>query len=196
MKVLYFSVNLHFVRVDSVYFSPPFLKRHLTSKKWHLPNFVDIGASHSIYKCGHLILTQQTDEMSQVSPTATTATNTTSDSAHTDIVISPTDFLIGIAVRVKDYTREAVEHLILTVFIYCVLCVLLYVGIVRWRVLDFRRDVRSPKKRVLLVIAHPDDECMFFGPTVLNFTGNKNCTLYVMCLSTGEQCAGYAIVYF
>lgn len=122
--------------------------------------------------------------MSQVSPTATNTTISSTSVVHS---VSPTEFLTGLAVRVKEYTREAVEHLILTVFIYCVLCVLLYVGIVRWRVLEFRRDVRSPKKRVLLVIAHPDDECMFFGPTVLNFTGNKNCTLYVMCLSTGEH---------
>lgn len=126
-----------------------------------------------------------TDEMSQVSP-APPATTTSHVAAAAVVVLSPTDFVIDLAVRVKDYTREAVEHLILTVFIYCVLCVLLYVGIVRWRVLEFRRDVRNPK-RVLLVIAHPDDECMFFGPTVLNFTGNKNCTLYVMCLSTGER---------
>lgn len=95
------------------------------------------------------------------------------------------DFFAGLAARVKEYTKEAVEHLILTALIYCVLCVLLYVGIVRWRVLEFRRDVRSPK-RVLLVIAHPDDECMFFGPTVLNFTANKACTLYILCLSTGN----------
>lgn len=119
--------------------------------------------------------------MSQT-PTTTVASNIS------NTVTLPTpiaDFFNGLTVRVKEYTREAVEHLILTVLIYCVLCVLLYVGIVRWRVLEFRRDVRSPK-RVLLVIAHPDDECMFFGPTVLNFTGNKDCTLYIMCLSTGN----------
>lgn len=108
-------------------------------------------------------------------------------SVSTATFISPiADFFYGLAGRIKEYTREAVEHLILTVLIYCVLCVLLYVGIVRWRILEFRRDVRNPK-RVLLVIAHPDDECMFFGPTVLNFTGNRDCTLYVMCLSTGER---------
>lgn len=87
--------------------------------------------------------------------------------------------------RVKEYTKETVEHLILTLIIYSLLCVLLYTGIVRWRILTFKRDVKNPK-RVLLVIAHPDDECMFFGPTVLNFTTNKDCTLYLMCLSTGN----------
>lgn len=86
--------------------------------------------------------------------------------------------------RIRDYTKEAVEHLILAIIIYCVLCILLYVGIIRWQVITFRRDVNNPR-RVLIVIAHPDDECMFFGPTVLNFTKNTNCLVYLMCLSTG-----------
>ncbi|KAF5280725.1 hypothetical protein FQA39_LY18008, partial [Lamprigera yunnana] len=42
-------------------------------------------------------------------------------------------------------------------------------------------------RRVLVVIAHPDDECMFFGPTILNFTRNPKCTVYLMCLSNGSN---------
>lgn len=121
--------------------------------------------------------------MSQVDNTTTTPSNTSI--VESVVVIPSTDFLTNIAIRVKEYTKEAVEHLILTILIYCVLCVLLYVGIVRWRVLEFRKDVKSAK-RVMLVIAHPDDECMFFGPTVLNFTRNKQYKLYIMCLSTGK----------
>jgi N-acetylglucosaminylphosphatidylinositol deacetylase len=40
-------------------------------------------------------------------------------------------------------------------------------------------------KRYLLVIAHPDDECMFFGPTMLNLSGARN-TVHVLCLSNGD----------
>lgn len=43
------------------------------------------------------------------------------------------------------------------------------------------------KKRVCLVIAHPDDECMFFGPIVRALT--RPCShnqLYVLCLTTGN----------
>jgi N-acetylglucosaminylphosphatidylinositol deacetylase len=36
-------------------------------------------------------------------------------------------------------------------------------------------------KKTLLVIAHPDDECLFFAPTLLNL---KN--VHVTCLSTGN----------
>lgn len=40
-------------------------------------------------------------------------------------------------------------------------------------------------KRVLVVIAHPDDECMFFGPTIVNLV-KKNVYVYVLCLSEGD----------
>lgn len=87
--------------------------------------------------------------------------------------------------RTKEYTRDALEHLILGLFLYAILCVVLYVCVVRWKVLNFRKGVRNPK-RVLFVIAHPDDECMFFGPAVLSFTREKGSVVYLMCLSTGN----------
>lgn len=37
----------------------------------------------------------------------------------------------------------------------------------------------------LLVIAHPDDESMFFGPTVLNIL-DLNKTLVILCMTTGD----------
>ncbi|KAK3895771.1 hypothetical protein Pcinc_000524 [Petrolisthes cinctipes] len=39
------------------------------------------------------------------------------------------------------------------------------------------------KQRVLVVTAHPDDEVMFFGPTILHYTQHTNTTLYLLCLS-------------
>jgi N-acetylglucosaminylphosphatidylinositol deacetylase len=43
------------------------------------------------------------------------------------------------------------------------------------------------QKRVCLVIAHPDDECMFFGP-ILNALAKPvlNNQLYVLCLTSGN----------
>ena len=35
----------------------------------------------------------------------------------------------------------------------------------------------------LLVIAHPDDECLFFAPTILSLSGQ----IYVLCLSNGHN---------
>lgn len=40
--------------------------------------------------------------------------------------------------------------------------------------------------RTLLVVAHPDDESMFFTPTLLALK-NSQCTVSVICLSTGRQ---------
>lgn len=41
------------------------------------------------------------------------------------------------------------------------------------------------KRNVLLVIAHPDDESMFFGPTIL-FLASEGHNLHVLCMSTGN----------
>ncbi|KAF7285547.1 hypothetical protein GWI33_010543 [Rhynchophorus ferrugineus] len=42
-------------------------------------------------------------------------------------------------------------------------------------------------KRLLFVIAHPDDEVMFFGPTILHYLRKDNCMVFLMCLSTGKN---------
>ncbi|XP_076035825.1 phosphatidylinositol glycan anchor biosynthesis class L [Oratosquilla oratoria] len=42
------------------------------------------------------------------------------------------------------------------------------------------------KQRILIIIAHPDDECMFFGPTILHFTRDSNSEVYLLCLSKGN----------
>jgi hypothetical protein len=41
-------------------------------------------------------------------------------------------------------------------------------------------------KRILLLIAHPDDEAMFFAPTLLALTRpNNNNHVKILCLSSG-----------
>lgn len=44
-------------------------------------------------------------------------------------------------------------------------------------------DTRN--RRILIVIAHPDDECMFFAPTILNLRQCGQYDLYLLCLSSG-----------
>jgi len=53
------------------------------------------------------------------------------------------------------------------------------------RRLDSSSNNRKPK-RVLFVIAHPDDECMFFGPTIINYIKASRRQVYVLCLSSGN----------
>lgn len=53
----------------------------------------------------------------------------------------------------------------------------------------------SPEDHVLLVIAHPDDETMFFAPTLL-WLQSSNVPVSVLCLSTGMVViwvCGYAV---
>lgn len=39
---------------------------------------------------------------------------------------------------------------------------------------------------ILLIIAHPDDECMFFSPTILSLTKSSQHNVYLLCLSEGS----------
>lgn len=41
------------------------------------------------------------------------------------------------------------------------------------------------KKNVLLVIAHPDDESMFFSPTI-NYLTSRRHNLHILCMSNGN----------
>jgi GlcNAc-PI de-N-acetylase len=48
-------------------------------------------------------------------------------------------------------------------------------------------------KRILLLIAHPDDEAMFFAPTLLALTNpDLNNEVKILCLSTG-MCSGTGV---
>lgn len=47
-------------------------------------------------------------------------------------------------------------------------------------------NVNLPKGNLLVVIAHPDDESMFFGPLISSFTNSIN-KLYILCLSNGDE---------
>lgn len=42
-------------------------------------------------------------------------------------------------------------------------------------------------ERPLLVVAHPDDETLFFGPTVLGLTQDENKSLSILVVSSGMQ---------
>lgn len=48
----------------------------------------------------------------------------------------------------------------------------------------FESDTRN--RRVLFVIAHPDDECMFFAPTILALSHCGQYDVFLLCLSSGD----------
>lgn len=46
-----------------------------------------------------------------------------------------------------------------------------------------KSDVHS---RLLVLTAHPDDECMFFAPTLLGLNTKDNIEIFSLCLSVGN----------
>lgn len=53
----------------------------------------------------------------------------------------------------------------------------------------YQRSVPFTANNVLLLTAHPDDECMFFGPTLTSLRALTNVNIHVLCLSTGDYYA-------
>lgn len=53
-----------------------------------------------------------------------------------------------------------------------------------WISSRFKSSIRRGSK-VLLIIAHPDDEAMFFSPLLIALNANI-CNLSLLCLSTGD----------
>lgn len=88
-----------------------------------------------------------------------------------------------------DNIKEALDHVILVILAYLLLCFCTYQLIFSRFAKRFHliNDIRLAQyRRVLIVTAHPDDECMFFGPTILSLTQRKEpCTVYLLCLSNG-----------
>ncbi|CAG7865887.1 unnamed protein product [Brassica rapa] len=54
-----------------------------------------------------------------------------------------------------------------------------------WSKVYFTSYVTHNKKNVLFVISHPDDESMFFSPTINYLTANAY-NIHILCLSTDE----------
>ena len=90
-------------------------------------------------------------------------------------------------------------------FFYALIAVTLYVvaRVCAKRWAQHNRPFRDATKRVLLVTAHPDDECewlfsswslfhfdiylgMFFAPTIQCLTADPRVHFHLLCLSTGE----------
>lgn len=87
-----------------------------------------------------------------------------------------------------DSSIEALEHLLLVALVYILVCLSVYHALFRRLAngMNLVNSVRFPQcQRVLIVTAHPDDECMFFGPTILSLLKRPTCRVYLLCLSNG-----------
>ena len=60
---------------------------------------------------------------------------------------------------------------------------LIFLGVAALAALYAPLPAQFPATRLLLLTAHPDDECLFFAPTLLSLA---NCDVYSLTLSTGD----------
>ncbi|XP_028157689.1 N-acetylglucosaminyl-phosphatidylinositol de-N-acetylase [Ostrinia nubilalis] len=81
------------------------------------------------------------------------------------------------------YFRNFALYISLWVVGYLIVCCVVYRRYARRLPTRARGALRA--KRVLIVIAHPDDECMFFGPTIFRLC-EQGVDVYLLCLSHGN----------
>lgn len=55
------------------------------------------------------------------------------------------------------------------------------------------RETKGEDIKALIVTAHPDDECMFFAPTIIGLV-DLNASVHLLCLSEGTMTAPRAYI--
>ncbi|CAH2986240.1 unnamed protein product [Chilo suppressalis] len=81
------------------------------------------------------------------------------------------------------YLQNFALYISLWVLGYLLVCCVVYRKYARRLPTRTRGALRA--KRVLIVVAHPDDECMFFGPTIFRLC-EQGADVYLLCLSSGN----------
>lgn len=83
-----------------------------------------------------------------------------------------------------DYFQQNAQHLAIGIIIYTVFSFCFYCFIIRTKLVRHIGGIANCKN-ALFVTSHPDDECMFFGPTILTLSTKPECSVYLLCLSRG-----------
>jgi len=81
------------------------------------------------------------------------------------------------------YIKEISWQLLIALLAYLCVCVFLY--IILKKVNPVAWQLPGPPNRLLLIIAHPDDEVMFFGPLIYWLAHSRNSEIFLLCLSMG-----------
>lgn len=94
-------------------------------------------------------------------------------------------------------------------YIYLVLGIWIFIALITHHFLvrnkknTILKDVQKKLSNVLFLIAHPDDECMFFGPAITSLTCQTDSSsskkkaaknIYILCLSDGKYLLSLSIV--
>ncbi|GBP94904.1 N-acetylglucosaminyl-phosphatidylinositol de-N-acetylase [Eumeta japonica] len=81
------------------------------------------------------------------------------------------------------YLKSFAVYISIWILAYLLVCAGVYRRYARRVPTKFRGALKV--KRVLVVIAHPDDECMFFGPTIFRLC-EQGADVHILCLSNGN----------
>lgn len=79
---------------------------------------------------------------------------------------------------------EFISHLIFLLKVYAVINLIAYLAYFLLSYYLGSKKKNDSKKNVCLIVAHPDDECMFFAPTILHLM-NKH-KPFILCLTNGN----------
>lgn len=103
---------------------------------------------------------------------------------------SLSNFYVKFVADTLVYIRNFALYISLWIVGYLVVCCVVYRRYARRLPTRTRGALRA--KRVLVVVAHPDDECMFFGPTIFRLC-EQGADVHLLCLSNGMFCKYFII---
>lgn len=104
--------------------------------------------------------------------------------------------------RYPEFIENRFWFYCLSIRIYLEMCLSVLIGVLSIILLTYvfiasykKRCFNSVGSTALFVIAHPDDECMFFAPTILNLL-KEDYRICLICLSSGNPslCSVYNIL--
>ncbi|CAK1590303.1 unnamed protein product [Parnassius mnemosyne] len=93
------------------------------------------------------------------------------------------NFYLNFIAETLLYLRNFVLYISLWIVGYVCVCCVVYRRYARKLPTRIRGALGA--KRVLIVTAHPDDECMFFGPTIFRLC-EQGADVHILCLSNGN----------
>lgn len=93
------------------------------------------------------------------------------------------DLYLQVFTETVIYLKDFVFYIGVWIAFYLFLCVFVYRKYARRLTTRCRGSLKA--KRVLVVVAHPDDECMFFGPTIFRLC-EQDVDVHLLCLSNGN----------
>ena len=75
---------------------------------------------------------------------------------------------------------------------YVILSIVVYFAFGKIRSFNYRRITSTIHKKILFVVAHPDDECMFLSPSIISLVADEH-VVELLCLTTGNMNYGVTI---